>query len=466
MTTKFVFLLACAAAASYAQTFDRTKPPVSPQSRPYKLPAVTETKLPNGLTVVMAEDARLPLMTVRLAFAAGNKRDPKEIPGLAGSVASMLMQGTRSRNYQQMAEQLDAIGAAMNVSSSADALTVNGSVLADNLPKLLDLMADVTRNATFPDNELALHKQNRKQAYLAQHSQPAMLGNEEFRKRIFGDHPYSHIGPTLASIDKIDYASLTKYRDTYLLPNNAYLILVGKLPARAELMKNITALFGTWEQKPVPEYKPGTPPIPKKQFVLVDRPGSVQADVITGRIGATYQNPEYFPEQVGSIVLGAGPGSRLFNDFREKRGYAYDVHTEIASLADAGTFAAVTQVRNEVAGEALPVLLGHLDRIGSEPVTKEELTDAKSFASGLYLLRLEPQAGLADQLAQMKVAGLPRDYLETYITKINSVEPEQIESAAKKFISSGDDTIVVVGDAAKLQPMLEKIGKFEVVKPN
>jgi zinc protease len=448
-----------------AQTMDRTKPPVSPEPRAYKLPPVFETKLPNGLTVMMAEDARVPLATVRLAFAAGNKRDPADIPGLAASTAAMLMQGTRTRSYQQIAEQLDSLGAVMNAVSGADQVMVDGSAVADNLPKLLELIADVARNATFPEDELKLHKQNRKQTLNVQHSQPAYVANEEFRRVLFGEHPYSHVGPTSASIDRMDQKTLITYRDTFLVPNNAFLIIVGKLPARTQAMKTIADLFGTWQQKPVPEYAPAAPPVPKKQLILVDRPGSVQADVRMGRIAANRHDSDYFPESVGSMILGAGPNSRLFLDIREKRGFAYDVHTETGAYSDAGTFAAVTQVRNEVAAEALGGIMEHLDRMAKEPVGKEELTDAKSSANGFFLLRLEPQAGLADQLVEMKIQNLPRNYLETYTTRINSVEPDQIEAAAKKYIATENDAIVVVGDAAKIGEPLSKLGKFEVVKP-
>ena len=102
---------------------------------------------------------------------------------------------------------------------------------------MLALMSDVSRNAVFPSNELNLYKQNRKQTLLGQHSQPAYLANEEYRKVLFGDTPYAHIGPTAESIDKIDRKALEDFRDTFLVPNNAYLILVGKLPARAEILK-------------------------------------------------------------------------------------------------------------------------------------------------------------------------------------------------------------------------------------
>src|SRR5258708_23400462 len=105
-----VFVLLLAALPVAAQTIDLSKPPVSRDPRPYKLPPVFETKLPNGLTVMLAEDARVPLVTARLAFLAGNKRDPKDIPGLAASLAAMLIQGTSKRTYQQIAAELDSLG--------------------------------------------------------------------------------------------------------------------------------------------------------------------------------------------------------------------------------------------------------------------------------------------------------------------------------------------------------------------
>jgi zinc protease len=263
----------------------------------------------------------------------------------------------------------------------------------------------------------------------------------------------------------MDRKALENFRDTFLVPNNAYLILVGKLGARGQIIKAITDQFGSWQEKAVPAYTAPKPPDAKKELVLIDRPGSVQADMRMGKIAVTFNDPAYFPENVASIIEGGGPNSRLFLDIREKRGYAYDVHTEVNALADAGTFSTVTQVRNEVAGDALQAILDHLNRMTKEPVEKQELTEAKSYANGVFLLSMEPQRGLADRLAQIKTMNLPKDYLETYTTKINSVEPDQIEAAAKKTMATDDAAIVVVGDASAIQKSLEKFGNVRVVKP-
>jgi predicted Zn-dependent peptidase len=241
--------------------------------------------------------------------------------------------------------------------------------------------------------------------------------------------------------------------------------MVGSLPARAAAMKTITSLFGSWEQKEVPKYEPGPIPEAKKQLVLVNRPGSVQADITVGRTAAVRREADYFTEVVASAILGTGASSRLFLDVREKRGYAYDAHTELNALDNAATMTAVTQIRNEVAADGIAAVLEHLDNMGKAPVTAEELRGAKSFTNGMFLMRLEPQAGLADQLVTMKVQGLSKDYLESYTTRVNSVEPEQIQRVAKKYFSPENSAIVVVGDAEQLQKPLEKLGKFTVVKP-
>ena len=458
-------------AAAYAQKpdiakLDRTTAPVSPEQRPFKLPPVTETKLANGLTVVMAEDARFPLVSMRLTFNAGTKRDAKGAMGVAAAVGAQLSQGTKGRTFRQQAEELDSLGATLTTGSTVDATRIGGMCLAENASKLLAIVADVARNASFPDAELALYKQNIKQNLTVARSQAAFLANEEFRKRLFGDHPYGTLAASAEAIDKLDRTKMAEYRDAYLVPNNAYLILVGKLPVRAQLTKMIEAEFGTWPKKDVAAYVPAAIPAAKKQLVIVDKPGAVQADVRIGRVAATMRDQDYMAEAMGGVILGAGTNSRLFLDIREKRGYAYDVHTEIDPLADTGTFSTVTQVRNEVAPDALKGILDHMDAMGKERVTKEELAGAKALANGMFLIALEPQAGLLDQLERMKILGMPKDSLETYTTRVNSVEPDRIVGVAKKYLVTDDDAVIVVGDAAKIEKALsDKIGKFEVVKP-
>jgi zinc protease len=452
------------AALLCAQPFDRTKPPATPPIPNYKLPPVDEAKLANGLAVVMVEDNRFPVVTARLTFHAGTRNDPADMPGLAQDVGALLVEGTPTRTSRQIAEQTAALGGSISGSADTDGLTLGGLALSENAGKLLELMADVSRNANFPEAEVALHKQNRKQALMQQSSDPNYLGVRKFNEVVYGKHPYAHIGPTMQSLDKLDRKAVVAFRDSYLTPNNAVLILIGKLPPRADTLKMVEAQFGSWARKEVTA--PAEAPLPesKRQLVLVDRPGSVQADIHMGRLALTRTSPEYYPLLMGRMILGGGMSSRMFVNIREKEGFAYDAHAEQTPHKEAGTFAAVTQVRNEVLEPALKAVIGELERMEKERVTAEELSNAKNLSAGSFLLHLETQNELADQFVMMRNLGLPNTYLERFTDRVRAVEPDQIQAAAKKYMSPDSSAIVVVGDASKIGKTLEKFGRVTVTK--
>jgi zinc protease len=461
--SRILFGFALAAGCLLAQSADRTVPPATPPLPNFKLPATSESKLPNGLTVVLVEDKRFPIVTLRLAFQAGSRWDPQDAPGLAEAVAALLTDGTKTRSSKQIAEQSTELGGAIGASASVDTLTVSGSALSENVDKLLELTADVVRNASFPENEIALYKQNRKQQLLDQRSQSEFLADEKLTEVVFGSHPYARQNPTEASIDALNAKVLTGFRDRLMVPNNGVLILLGKLPEKAALLKSVQARFGDWTKRDLSAAPDGKVPEPKRSITLVDRPGSVQADVHIGQLSLTRTDPQYYALTVANAILGGGASSRLFNEIREKKGYAYSVYSHSQPFKDQAMFATVMQVRNEVVGDALGDMLKEMQRISDQPVAGQELTDVKNYISGSFVMRLETQAGLASQLAIVKSLGLPDDYLSMYTTRIRSAEPDQLQSAAKKVIAPGDAAIVVVGDAKQIKPALDKLGEVQVM---
>lgn len=447
-----------------AQRIDRTKPPETAPLPSFKLPSVFETTLPNGLRVVLVEDKRFPLVTLRLALEAGMKFDPKDLPGLSEAVGTLLTEGTKTRSSRQIAEELADIGGALRAASGPDGLTMQGSALAENLPKLLDLTADVALNAAFPEDEVKLYKARRTQELLAERSDAGYWADEKITAVVFGPHPYSHENPTPESIAKLDRNVLGQFHDTHLAPNNGVLILLGSLPSRDETLGLIQARFGAWQKKdlaarPAPDF-----PSPSRSITLVDRPGSVQADIRMGRLAVDRNSPDYFAMVVANTILGGGASSRMFTDIREKQGYAYDAHSSMQARKNAGLFTTVTQVRNEVLEPALKAVTAELDDMVKKPVPPDELSDVKNYLSGNFVIGLETQAGLASQLANMKLLGVPDNYLETFTARIRAVQPEQIQAAAARYMAPEAAGIVVVGDASEIGKTLERFGKVTVVK--
>ncbi|MFB3825115.1 MAG: M16 family metallopeptidase [Bryobacteraceae bacterium] len=443
---------------------DRTKPPVTPPIPDYKLPPTFETKLPNGLTVVLLEDPRFPLVTVRLGFLAGSKYDPQDLPGLAESTAALLTQGTRTRPARQLAEELASIGGVLSGSAGADAITISGNALAENTPRLLELLADVARNPDFSESEVKLRIQNRKQELLAQRSQPAFLAEEKFSAMIYGSAGYAHVAPTVESLDRMDRKAFVGFQTARLAPNNGFLVLLGKLPPRAETLRLINDYFGSWQRRDLPAEPPAAFPAPARTLSLVDRPGSVQADIHVGRLAVTRSDPDFFPLMLGQFILGGGASSRMFMNIREKQGFAYDAHAELNPRRDTGEFVAVTQVRNEVIQPALQALLDEIGGLVKQPVPAAELERTKNFLSGIFLMRLETQNGLATQLITLKLMGLPNSYLEQYTSRVRSVTAAQIQKAAARYMDPASSAVVVVGDAGVLNKPLAKFGRFTVTQ--
>lgn len=405
-------------------------------------PPVYESTLPNGLTLVALEDTRVPMVTMRLVFPCGSRRDPKDLPGVAFATADVLLQGTANNAVSQFQESVAMLGASMNAVAGADQISVAGSVIAENLPGLLGLASEAVREAAFPELEMVLYRQGRKQALARERAQPGYVVNEFLRAAIFGEHPYAHTAATAVSIDRMSRQAVVDYHDKYFVPNNAFLILVGKLPARAQLLKLLTEQFSSWPRKPLADTLVAALPAPKRRLILLDRPGAAGAEIRLGTVVAMPRDADYFALIVASLVVGG----------------------EIAGFDEAGVFSMAAQAADEGVGDALQSLLEHLERISTEPVTARELSDARIAAIGRFLLRLEPQSGLADELARLKIQHLPADSISMYTVRVNAVTPDQVQQAAKKYLAPENDTIVVAGDASKLQPQLQKTGAFEIVR--
>ena len=443
---------------------NRTAPPQSAVLPIYKLPPVHEKRLSNGLLLVTVEDKRFPIVTARLGFSAGSKYDPPELPGLSETTAALLTEGTAGRTSRQIAEEVANIGGALHADSSADFLVVAASALSENLPKLLELTADVVRNAVFPEDEVALRKENRQQELAAQRSDAGYLADVKFTEVIFSPHPYAWQDPTPESIERLSRTVLADFKERLLIPNNAVLVLLGALPDRNELEDLVTSCFGEWEPGEIPTQHPQKSSEPRRSVVLVDRPGSVQTDLRIGRLAITRTDPDYFPLLVANTIFGGGASSRMFANIREKEGFAYDARSAVSPLKESGSFAAVTQVRNEVLVAAVEAVLGEMEQIAAHEVSAEELSTAQNYLSGVFVIRIETQDGLAGQVAAVKLLGLPIDYLERYTTRVRSVTPEQIRRAAARYISPEAASIVAVGDAAAIAGQLGKFGEVTVTK--
>ena len=442
----------------------RRRPPAPLPPRALNLPLPEETTLPNGLRVVVVEQPRLPLVSFRLAFRAGDSADPAELPGLTDVMTDMLVEGTESRTSRQVAEEVARFGATLTAGASSDYLTVAASSLAAYAEQVFALLADVTLRPTFPEGELALSKANAQQNLIAQRAQPSFLASEAVARVLFGQHPYAVVAATPESIEALSRDALVRHHRALLVPNNAVLLVVGDV-SRDRILALAAEHFGGWAPGEVasPEF-PAPPARSERTAYLVDRPGSAQTNILVANTSIRRTDPGYFPMLVMHTILGGNASARLFMNLREEKGYTYGAYSQLDARRLAGSFRATTEVRNEVTGVSLQEIFYELNRIRTEDVSDKELTDAKTYLTGIFPIRLETQEGLVDQLVQIRMHDLAPDYLQTYRENIQRVTKEDVRRAASENLTPDRAAVVVVGDGAQIRqqvaPHVERVEEF------
>ncbi len=428
-------------------------PPLAP--RPLNLPEQFATTLSNGLGLVVVEDKRLPLISFRLAFRAGDANDPESRPGLSDMMAHLLTEGTTTRTSRQIAEEVERYGATLAVGSSSDFTTVAASTLSVYADEILALLADVTLNAVFPQSEIDLARENTKQLLIQQRAQPNFLASERLSQVMFGNHPYARVSPTPEMLDVMTRDDLSRFRESTYIPNNAVLMAVGDVE-RDKIIARIEHLFGGWQPGTPPDVNfPAPPARSARAIYVVDRPGSAQSNIVIANQGITRTDTDYFPMLLMHTILGANASSRLFMNLREEKGYTYGAYSNLDARRLAGTFRATAEVRTPVTGASLHEFFYELNRIRDEAVSAEELKNAKAYLTGVFPIRIETQDGLVDQLVSIRMYELPSDYLKTYRDQINAVTADDIQRVARKYVMPDRAAVVIVGDAAEISSQVK-----------
>jgi zinc protease len=440
------------------------KAPVNKNVLKVKLPKARETKLPNGLQVILLENHKVPTFTAQMVILSGGLADKPDFRGLASFTAALVREGTAKRTSKDIAEQTDAIGAILATGSglSNTTSTVTASGLVENLDPTFEIMADVIRNPTFPAEEVEKYKNRALSQLLVQRSSPQFLAQEQFSRAIYGDHPAALVAAPAESIKKLSSKDLAAFHSAYYRPNNAILAIVGDVTLK-ELMPKIEKAFGDWQKGEVPATTiPVAPAQAGSRILLIDRPGSVQTVLQLGTLGIERTNSDYFALLLADKILGGGPAARLFLNLREDKGYTYGAYSNFGGTKFRGTWVSSSEVRTDVTEGAMKEFMFELKRLRDETVSAEELDNAKRSIVGSFALSLEQPQSLLQNIVTQKLYDLPADYWDTYPQKVAAITPVDIKNIAQKYIDLEHLQVVAVGDAAKARDVLAKYGKVEV----
>lgn len=439
-------------------------PPLG-KDRPLPVPQIKSIKTPEGLQVWLVRRPGLPKVSAVLAVRGGTAADPPGQEGTAEILAEVLKNGTARRSARLIAEDMQTIGGDLATDTSDDAIYVTASALSSGLGPMIDVLADVARNASFPTEEVSLARDNALQSLRVRESTPEFLGSKVFARAVYGDHPYHVVSATKEVIQAVRPETLRAEFLRRFRPESALLVLAGDLDLAAA-QKLVFAAFAGWKGTgAAPSAVSAPPPAGARKILLTHRPNSVQSLIMVGRPALKATDPAYYPLQVANTIFGGSFGSRLVKNIREQKGYTYSPRASVSALQAGGLLKVRADVRTAVTGPTLKEIFAEMDRMGTTLPSAAELDRAKRYLGGLYLLRNQLQSAVAFTLAKNWVNGLPPGELAAFVPKVNAVTGEQIKKVGAAVYAPSTQTVVVVGDEPKISAELAAFGAVTPAAP-
>lgn len=404
-------------------------------------------KLSNGLEVLLLPDNSTPTVTLSGYIKAGSEYDTNNQAGLAALTADNLMNGTKTKDAQTLAAELENRGASLEFAAFREGVDVTGYSLSTDLPVLIQTFADVMQNANFPANELELARQRALTDLKLELDSPAQVARRQFQQTIYPqNHPY-HSFPTFESLQQISRADALRFYQQHYRPDQVVLTFVGDFEPQ-QVRSLLEQQLKNWRfqgQPPTVNYPQVTPPksVVQRNPVL---PGKTQAVTFIGYKGIERRDPRYYSALVLNQVLGGDTlSSRLGTEIRDRQGLTYGIYSYFQAGRNAGPFLIQMQTSPEDASRAIASTTQLLQQIHSQGISQNELDTAKRSLTSSYTVSLANPDDLANRILMNAVYELSREELRAFSEKLQSVTLNQVNLAAKELLQPNNLIVVTAG---------------------
>lgn len=457
---KYIFI-ACSlflSSITTTQAQDR-KMPLSGPAPTVNIGKPTTFTLSNGLKVLIVENNKLPRVSYTLTFDVTpyTEGDKKGVSNLMGS---MLGKGTLKRSKEAFNEEIDYLGAQVRFNSNG----AFASGLSKYSDQILELMADGATSPVFKQQELDDTRDRLIESLKNEEKSTSSIANRVENYLTFGANHPSGEYVTESTLKNISLADVTSNYNSYYVPGNAYLVIVGDVDAK-KIKKQIQKYFGLWKKGIAPNVSFSEPKnLQYEQINFVDVPNAVQSEIrVLNTVELKITDKDYFAAILANQILGGGGEGRLFLNLREAHGWTYGAYSSIRASKYISKFKASTSVRNTVTDSAVVEILNELNKIRTQKVTAEELQLAKAKYVGNFVTETQKPETVASYALNTAIHKLPDNFYENFIKNINAVTVEEIQAAATKYFLADNVRIIIAGKAQDVLPNLEKTAKKEKI---
>ncbi|HSM92331.1 MAG TPA: pitrilysin family protein [Anaeromyxobacteraceae bacterium] len=440
---------------------DRSKRPQPGTPPDAKLPAFERATLSNGLRVVVARRAAVPVVQLSLLVDAGYASDQGGVPGAAKLAAAMLDEGTRTRSALQISDALQRLGATLSTGANLDQTTVSLSALKANLEPSLELFADVIRSPSFPEKDFERIKKQQLAGIEQESVQPISIAMRVLPRLLFGAaHAYGNPltgSGTVASVGSLQRKDVEAWYRAWLKPGAATLVVTGDTTL-AEIAPRLERLLGGWGKGETPKKNVGPVPPPAGGVYVIDRPGAIQSLVLVGTVAPPRNNPEEIPQEVMNTILGGQFIARINMNLREDKHWSYGAGTAFIDARGPRPFIGYASVQADKTKESIQELLKEFRGIRRDrPPTAEELSTAQESLTLSLPGQWETGRAVLGSISEIVRFGFDDHYFDGWASRVRAVGLGEVSKAAQ-LIDPARLVWVVVGDRKKIEPGLEQLG--------
>lgn len=436
-----------------AATAERPPRPRAGEPRPYQFPRFERAVLPNGLKILVAPIAKLPIVTITAVIDAGAVADPPGGAGLAQLTARLLLEGTTAPDGTAITDRFERLGASVDSHADWDVAAVTVTTLTDKLRESFALLGEVLRAPLFSEREVERLKAERLAELLQLRTEPRGLADELFSRFLYEKssryaQPDGGDQTTVAKLTRDDVLRFYKQRYS---PASMTLVVAGDVKTR-ELEKTANEVFGDWSGKlTVPVSASDTPARTTRAVHIVNKPDAPQSELRIGHVGLPRRHPDYFPSLIMNAVLGGLFSSRINLNLREAHGYTYGASSYFDWRRQKGPWVVATAVASDVTHKAAAEVLKEIDRFRAEAISEDELTLATSYLDGVFPIRFETTSAISAALTTLVVYDLPEDWYDEYRARVRAVTSGDVLIAAERHLEPDAMQMVVVGNASAVR---------------
>ncbi|MEM9054328.1 MAG: pitrilysin family protein [Pseudomonadota bacterium] len=400
---------------------------------------------PAGISVWLVEEPSIPILSLRMAWEAGEVNDPDGLKGLTDAMVYHMNEGAGDLDAQAFFKRMEELNMSFSCGASQESTYCNSSMLTDNAAESFDMIALAFADPRFDDGPFERFLREQEVGLNTRETNPQYLAARARRAALYPDHPYS-LEVTAESLEALTQDAMRSQKDKLMVREGMLVTAVGAISPEALAPLIDKAVAGLPETSETIEGEEIILTAAAAEPIAIDLP-QPQSLVTFAGPAMKREDPDFYTAVVLNYTFGGGGfESRLMKDLRVDKGLTYGVYTSVSAGDKLQIWSGGGQTKNESAGEFIQGIRDNMTAMVLDGMNEEELADAKSYLTGSYPLGFDSNAKIAANMMGVRLDGLPVDFFDKRNAMVEAVTLEDVNRVAREYLNPDSFTFIVVGE--------------------